>query len=112
MERNLKSIKQFVRENGITEQAVYKKMKQENSKKRLNGHITKLNGAKCLDEIAQEILSPCNQNKGVEMELTKMDIMQDKVFDYLKSQNLSGIDAVTKNLIGFHLINFVREAMR
>ena len=46
------------------------------------------------------------------MELTKMDIMQDKVFDYLKSQNLSGIDAVTKNLIGFHLINFVREAMR
>ena len=64
MERNLKSIKQFVRENGITEQAVYKKMKQENNKKRLNGHITKLNGAKCLDEIAQEILSPCNQNKG------------------------------------------------
>ena len=112
MQSNLKTIKQFAKENGITVQAVYKKMNSKNNGKRLNGYIINYQGMKCLDEIAQEILSPCNQNKEIEMKLTQSDMLQDKVFEYLETDEINQLEAKEKQLIGFHLINFTRNFMR
>lgn len=54
------SVKEYAKEQGISTQAVYKKIRKR--KAELNGHILRVGGKTYLDETAQKILKPTGGN--------------------------------------------------
>jgi len=76
------TVKEYAKNVGKSQQAVYKQLNSKKNKIRLDGHIIKQNGTSYLDDEAVEILNESRQATVVLMEQEK-----DEEIERLKEEN-------------------------